>query len=118
MTKRALVLVTFLSLAGCATLKRWWSATVDCASQDEAKLISSLPAIVTALASKDYIAALDSLSGDLGDIVVCDVAALSTQPAPGLASSAGIYEDTLQSNAAHYLAHTGYQVNNVPRLPK
>jgi hypothetical protein len=100
-----------LSLQGCATLKNWWTDTVDCALQDQGKLLASMPAVITAAATQNWVGALDGLAGDLGDIVLCDAAAIAAPPAQA-ASAVAFVPAVASSNAAQYLALKGKTVKN------
>jgi hypothetical protein len=75
------VALTLGGAVGCATLKLLGPDTVNCAKQSEPQLLASMPQVAVALAQENFVAALDALGGDLGDIVTCDLAALAAQQA-------------------------------------
>jgi len=106
-------------LGGCATLKTWWStkaepAIIDCAKQDQQKLLDSSPVVVQALMSANWVGAIEQASQDLGDVAACVVAQLNSVPHEQLAiiQQAAV---SVQANGAAWLAQKNVKPVNVPK---
>jgi hypothetical protein len=109
---RLLVALT-LVLSGCATLKAWWAATVDCANQDSAQILALVPGIIAELGDQNWVAAALDGGNIVGEIQAC---ALETVKQAGLNNHPAVTPQ-VSANAQALSSNIGKKVINAPPLP-
>lgn len=103
-------------LTGCAAfkadVKKAEVVLVDCGKQDSGKLLAAAPAVLQALAQKDYLGAVDDLGMEVGlPLVQCVVAELAAQEQPMMLMP--VPAPPSKTMAQQYLAARNVQAVNV-----